>query len=120
VFPDEEEFVIGLDLNDQPTESNSCVMLSHSSGSDFSQNDVRLSIPIARIAAIAFFAVQVRMHPRTVTALIVLSKRVSAFPVPSRVPPQCSQRWRELCRRLVVRKRSFEILYRHCSLKCSA
>src|SRR5579872_4997995 len=39
-FPDEDEFVIGLDLNDQLTESNSCVMLSHSSGSDFSQNDL--------------------------------------------------------------------------------
>ncbi len=54
----------------------------------------RLPVPVSRIAGVALFAVQIRVHPCAIAALALLCHFVGAFPVALGVEPQCAQqRW---------------------------
>ena len=46
------------------------------------------SIPIASVAVIAFFAVQISVHPRAIAPFVILGVRVGALPVAFRIPPE--------------------------------
>jgi hypothetical protein len=48
----------------------------------------RAGIPIPRIPNVAFLAVQIRMHPRTVATVVFLRAIVSRVPVPARIVPK--------------------------------
>jgi hypothetical protein len=47
----------------------------------------RSTIPIVRVVLIAFFAMQVGVHPRTLRAFVFLSRFMRLFPIPLGIPP---------------------------------
>src|ERR1700680_2692009 len=55
----------------------------------------RSAVPIVGVALIAFLAMQVGMHPRTVPPFILLCEFVRSLPVALGVPPQSGERVRE-------------------------
>src|ERR1700722_3307587 len=71
------------------------------------------SVPIARVSSIAFLAMQIGMHPRAVTPLVVLRMRMGALPITTRIPPQSDQCLGQPRRRVDRSQRSFEVFYFH-------
>jgi hypothetical protein len=47
----------------------------------------RPTIPISGVALIAFLAMQVGVHPRTLGAFVLLSRFVGLFPITFGIPP---------------------------------
>lgn len=60
----------------------------------------RPTVPVRRVALIAFLAVQVGMNPRTFRAFVLLSRFVRPIPVALAVPPQADEGECESRRRL--------------------
>jgi hypothetical protein len=45
------------------------------------------TVPVRSVALIAFFAMQVRVYPRTLLAFVLLGRFVSPLPIPLGIPP---------------------------------
>src|SRR5580658_9609370 len=71
------------------------------------------TVPILRVALIAFFAVEVSMYPRTLDAFILLSGFVRSSPIALCIPPQSGERVREFGWWLVRGERLAEIVEGH-------
>ena len=74
------------------------------------------AIPIRCVALVALFAMEVRMHPRTVTPFILLGGLVCPLPIAFGVKPQSGKRLRESGWRLSRGERFTKIVQGHLSI----
>lgn len=58
------------------------------------------AIPVRGVALVAFFAMQIRMYPRTLDAFVLLGEFVRPLPIALSIPPQTRERETEARRRL--------------------
>jgi hypothetical protein len=71
------------------------------------------TVPIFCIALIAFLAMQVGVHPRTLGALVLLGRFVRSLPIAFAIPPKSGEGERKFRRRVGLSERRAEIVQGH-------
>ena len=74
---------------------------------------VGAAIPVARVRDVAFFAMEIGVHPGCIRGLFGLGEFVRLVPVAFGVPPEGGEQRRQRCRGLRLRERGAELLECH-------